>query len=451
MKKLDTKDFKELEIILSDFACDKHCPYCTAKITKWDNQEDNIDLLGANVGQMKELGYTFHYVTIGGNGEPTLHSYNKLKAIVDMFDDWDIPVKRVLTSGNVFRSNMSDVYNLFVEHNWMFEVTVTSMYYEDDSFTLGYNHDYFNTQAFNNARIRLNYVLLKKNKNTWTREIREISKAHPNIETLALKLLNINTKTGLVDNPFSAWIQENAIPKTDREKIVDQLNYEFIYIGERYDTHSWIMENGTEVYFSWKKLTYGQFDLVWYGDKFVSYQLEEISLSHLVPKTYIAARFIKDKTDSGASFARDFRVDLIGDEEKFVNANDTSFVHNDAGEKILQYIGPFYNEKASTGEFTSTDCEKVVDTENRLIENCDLFIAYFDETLSPGGITELIYAAMLNKRIIIFFKEEDDISYSLKSSNWYPITFVLGKVDKCSVYKVSSEQDIRGILNKINL
>lgn len=144
-------------------------------------------------------------------------------------------------------------------------------------------------------------------------------------------------------------------------------------------------------------------------------------------------------------------MDLIGDEEKFVNANDTSFVHNDAGEKILQYIGPFYNEKASTGEFTSTDCEKVVDTENRLIENCDLFIAYFDETLSPGGITELIYAAMLNKRIIIFFKEEDDISYSLKSSNWYPITFVLGKVDKCSVYKVSSEQDIRGILNKINL
>lgn len=28
------KDYKELEIILSDFACDKHCPYCTAKITK---------------------------------------------------------------------------------------------------------------------------------------------------------------------------------------------------------------------------------------------------------------------------------------------------------------------------------------------------------------------------------------------------------------------------------
>lgn len=70
MKKLNTKDFKKLEIILSDFACDKHCPYCTAKITKWDSQEDNIDLLGANVGQMKELGYTFHYVTIGGNGEP---------------------------------------------------------------------------------------------------------------------------------------------------------------------------------------------------------------------------------------------------------------------------------------------------------------------------------------------------------------------------------------------
>lgn len=449
MPKTNEKNFKELEIILSSFNCDKHCPYCTAKITNWEQKIDDIDRLGMAVGQLKELGYSFHYVTIGGNGEPTLHSYDKLKEIVEMFDDWDIPVKRVLTSGNVFRSHMSDVYNLFVEHNWMFEVTVTSMYYTDDSFTLGYNHDYFNTQAFNNARIRLNYVLLKKNKDTWTREIREISKAHPNIETLALKLLNINTKTGLVDNPFSAWIEENAIPKTDREKIADQLNYEFIYVGERYDTHSWRMENGAEVYFSWKKTPYGQFDLVWYGDRFVNYQLEEVTLSNLVPKVYIASRFIKDKLEDRISFARDFRVGLIGDEAKFVNANNTSFVRNWSGKPILQYIGPFYNEKASSGEFTSTDCNAVVNTENMLIERCDIFIAYLDDTISPGGITELIYASILGKRIIIFFKKEHEIDYKLQSSNWYPITFTTLRTQGSEVYEVKDESEIAGILNKI--
>ena len=38
-------NYKELEIILSDFSCDKHCPYCTAKITQWPKVKDDIHLL----------------------------------------------------------------------------------------------------------------------------------------------------------------------------------------------------------------------------------------------------------------------------------------------------------------------------------------------------------------------------------------------------------------------
>ena len=50
------KNLKELEIILSDFACDKNCPYCTAKITKWPNVEDDIHSLELYVGQLKKKG-----------------------------------------------------------------------------------------------------------------------------------------------------------------------------------------------------------------------------------------------------------------------------------------------------------------------------------------------------------------------------------------------------------
>lgn len=149
------RNYKELEIILGSFACDKNCPYCTAKITKWGYVDDDTHLLGLNVAEMKVLGYTFHYVTIGGNGEPTLHSYEKLKEIVEMFDDWDIPVKRVLTSGNVFRPEERKKLDLFREHGWVFECTTTSFDNELDRETQDYDFNYFDTRAFADSRVRL--------------------------------------------------------------------------------------------------------------------------------------------------------------------------------------------------------------------------------------------------------------------------------------------------------
>ena len=154
--KMQEKRFKELEIILSDFSCDKNCPYCTAKITQWEMVKDDIHMLSLYVGQLKELGYQFHYVTIGGNGEPTKHSIKKLREIVELFDDYDIPVKRVLTSGNVFREEEREKYELFISHGWVFEVTTTSIDTDLDRKILGYNHNYFQSEAFSKARIRLN-------------------------------------------------------------------------------------------------------------------------------------------------------------------------------------------------------------------------------------------------------------------------------------------------------
>lgn len=443
------KNFKELEIILSSFACDKNCPYCTAKITQWDKVEDDIYTLGMYTGQMKKLGYTFHYVTIGGNGEPTLHSYQKLKDIVEMFDDWDIPVKRVLTSGNIFRPEEKDKYDLFVSHNWMFEVTTTSFDNGLDRETQGYDFNYFETDAFKNARIRLNYALLKRNRDKYISEIQEFAKKYPNIETLALKLLNINTKTGLVDNNFSAWIVENALSKDLRETIASELNKAFKYKGEAFDTHSWEMDDGREIYFSWKKVEYGLYDLVYYGNRFINYQCEKVGLAYTVPKIYLASRFITDKKDGKLSLKRDFRSVLIGGEDKLIDANYSSFITNDTGKTIFQYIGPFYNEKASCGELTSTDCMEVVRTENKLIEKCDIFIIYLDEEVSPGSLTELVYAATLGKQIVVIFKKEDDIKYSLKSSNWYPITFAKLLQECTRVYTVRFKDEVLRIIREL--
>lgn len=439
------KDFKELEIILSDFTCDKNCPYCTAKITTWPKVEDDIHMLSLYVGQLKELGYTFHYVTIGGNGEPTKHDYNKLKDIVDMFKDYDIPIKRVLTSGNIFRASEKKKYDLFVENNWMFEVTTTDINNDNDRKVLGYNHNYFETDTFKKARIRLNYVLLKSNIDHFIDDIKEFAKRYSNIETIALKLLNVNTKTNEVDNPLSEWIVKNGIPKSDREIIAGILNNNFEYIGESYDTFSWKMDSTHEVYFSWKKVSYGMFDLVYYGDKFINYQLEDVTLSNLVPKVYIASRFIKEKLENGHyTFKNDYRVSLIGGEKDFVDFNNHSFIKDKNSVIKGQYIGPFYNEKASSGELTSTICDEVVRTENALIDRCDKFIVYFDEEPSPGSITELIYAAFKKKEITIFYKKEPGVVYEVKSSNWYPIisAIQIAGNDKVKYIAVDGPDDI---------
>lgn len=444
MKKSE-KNFKELEIILSSFECDKNCPYCTAKITKWDSVEDNIDLLELNVGQLKKLGYTFHYVTIGGNGEPTKHSYAKLKNLVEMFDDYDIPVKRVLTSGNVFRPENKDKLDLFNSHGWLFECTTTSLDNDEDRRILGYNHNYFETEAFKNSRVRLNYVLLESNKHKFIDEIKGFSEKYNNIETVAVKLLNRNTRTDLADNPLSIWIEDNAVKKDNREKIKDILDANFKYKGEAFDTFSWETASGKEVYFSWKKSEYGLYDLVWYGDKFVNYQLEEVDLS-ILPKVYIGAKFNKDKD---SSFKNDFRVSLIGAEEKFINYNNESYITDLDDNLKYQYLGPFYNEKASSGDLTSTICDEVVQSERKLIENCDTFIVYLDLEFSPGSIAELTYAATLNKNILIIYKSENNIKYELKSSNWFPITMAKQLATNVKLIQINSEDEITKIIKSI--
>ena len=441
------RDYKELEIILGSFACDKNCPYCTAKITKWGYVEDDTHLLGLDVAEMKVLGYSFHYVTIGGNGEPTLHSYEKLKEIVEMFDGWDIPVKRVLTSGNVFRPEERNKLELFREHGWVFECTTTSFNNELDRETQDYDFNYFETGAFASSRVRLNYVLLERNKDTFIDEIKSFASKYPNIETIAIKLLNVNTLSGKVDNPLSKWIVDNAVPKAHRENIKDILDKEFGESKEVYDTFSWDM-GGKEVYFSWKKMKYGFADLVWYGNRFVNYQLEDVE-PELCNKVYIAQRFIKDEN---GSFKDDFRAKMICDEvdgkiddDRFRNFNSDSFIRKQKDKDIpLHYIDPFWNEKASNGILTSDDCEQVVNTENRLIEMCDTFICYFDEELSPGSITELIYACMLNKKILIFYKVEDS-RYKVKSSSWYPIVFAKLMADAVAI-PVNSADDIIDLL-----
>ena len=270
------KRYKELEIILPSFACDKHCPYCTAKTTQWPMGEMMIYKLKNYIDKMNN-DFSFKYLTLGGNGEPTLYPLELLKSIVEIFDNYDITTKRVLTSGNIFRDVSKEKQEMFLNHGWKFEVTAAYTDIDKDMSVLGYDHKYYLSETFKKSPVLLNYVLLKDNFSTMVDEIDYWFSHFNNIDVISCKLLNINTRENGENNPISKWIINNAISKNDREKVKEVLDRNFEFIDDEFDALNYKHSSGKSIHFSWKNGKYGMHDLVWYCDKFVDYHLNSVN------------------------------------------------------------------------------------------------------------------------------------------------------------------------------
>lgn len=113
--------YKEFELILSSFKCNKHCPYCTAKITKWPPVDDKVDELEDKFKYLRSKGINFRYFIFCGNGEPSLHGYDTIRKVVEatrnvnLFDE-----KRFQSSGNIFFE--PDKLNL-IKNDFIVEIT----------------------------------------------------------------------------------------------------------------------------------------------------------------------------------------------------------------------------------------------------------------------------------------------------------------------------------------
>lgn len=271
--------YKEFEIIGSSFRCDKNCPYCTAKITKWPNVDNKFENLEESLLKLKEQGITFRYFIFSGNGEPSLNSYEDFKLVTDtvkkvkMFDEL-----RLQSSGNIFYEK--EKFDL-VKDDFIIEITRVDMNSENDMKILGYKRDYINSDLFKEANIRLNYVMLKNKKfEDYLKDIKEYIDKYPNIKTVSLKTLNTNTMNDNIDNIYSKWIIDNALTKKDSDDIIKFMNENCIFdkCDEKFfDRYEWIY-NGVPITFYVKKLDYGFSNVVWYGGKLVDYKLNELNL-----------------------------------------------------------------------------------------------------------------------------------------------------------------------------
>ena len=271
--------YKEFELILSSFKCNKNCPYCTAKITKWPIVDDNIELLESKLKYLKDQGISFRYFIFCGNGEPSLQSYDTIKSVLTSIKNVDIfNEKRFQSSGNIFYED--DKLNL-IKDDFIIEITRVDFDSKKDMAILGYKGDYINTDNFKKANIRLNYVLMKdKRFEDYLKDIKKYIDTYPNIKTVSLKTLNLNTKDDNINNPYSKWILDNALTKKDTDRIVEFMNNNSNFKCKDtkfYDRYEWIY-NGVPITFYLKKLDYGISNIVYYGGRLVDYHLNDIEL-----------------------------------------------------------------------------------------------------------------------------------------------------------------------------
>lgn len=162
-------------------------------------------------------------------------------------------------------------------------------------------------------------------------------------------------------------------------------------------------------------------------------------------KIYFAGKFNLDKNKHKSLAERlinDYRSKILEDSQKLTYATDKLKLSNGC-----IYNGPFYCEQASNGDFTSTDCNTVLDAEYEAVNKCDIYFALFDQNFSVGTIVELDWAINMNKEIIIFYQEEDS-NYDIKSEYWFAIANALRRSNKVKVHKFNDINKVVEIIKK---
>lgn len=128
---------------------------------------------------------------------------------------------------------------------------------------------------------------------------------------------------------------------------------------------------------------------------------------------YCGGRFDFDcrDTDFEEKAVRDYRAILLNDVNKLLSNSDTVILSGH-----LAYIGPYFFE---TDDMLDRD---IVEVEKRQIERCTIAVFLLDDTPCPGTIAELVYAASLQKKILIYYvKNTNETESVLRSPFWYPM------------------------------
>lgn len=113
--------------------------------------------------------------------------------------------------------------------------------------------------------------------------------------------------------------------------------------------------------------------------------------------------------------------------------------------KNVEYVGGFYYEKDHPGKST---CESVVLEELKQIDNCDIVIANLTKYSAIATVTEILYAAMKNKKTVIFC-DPNITSYEVEGEYWFPILTVKNLNKNVEVKFIENESEIIDYINNL--
>lgn len=138
----------------------------------------------------------------------------------------------------------------------------------------------------------------------------------------------------------------------------------------------------------------------------------------------------------------DLRSKIVGNVKDTVYASDGVVIKNN---KNVMYVGGFYYEKQDKNKSV---CENVVNEELKQIDKCDLVIANLTKYSAIASVTEIIYAAFKNKKIVIFC-DPNITSYKVEGEYWFPI-LTCKKLDKnIEIKYIKNEDEIIDYINNI--
>lgn len=113
--------------------------------------------------------------------------------------------------------------------------------------------------------------------------------------------------------------------------------------------------------------------------------------------------------------------------------------------KDVMYVGGFYYEKEDKNKSV---CENVVSEELKQIDNCDIVIANLTKYSAIASVTEILYAAMKNKRIVIFC-DPKITSYEVEGEYWFPILTVKQLTKNVEIRFIENENEIIDYVNNL--
>lgn len=138
----------------------------------------------------------------------------------------------------------------------------------------------------------------------------------------------------------------------------------------------------------------------------------------------------------------DIRSKIVGNVKDTVYASKGVVIKNN---KNVMYIGGFYYEKQDKNK---TICENVVNEELKQIDECDLVIANLTKYSAIASVTEIIYAAFKQKKIIIFC-DPKITSYDVEGEYWFPILTCKKLSDNVEIKFIDNENEIIDYINNL--